>query len=173
MSRMILLLMVLLPMCLFCQDFSLEEKALEAFCSEIGNYRTSLKKTGIYFNEKVAPSVSNVYDIAYCFGRINWQEYVNQNLNELDSIRSLNKEIVSKKHIKIKAPRCRNFNRFPFLKKRKYRVVLRQATRYVCNTSSVLITMYHKPTGHFVLFSVLFNEDNQMVDTCFSSYIID
>lgn len=166
-------LLLLFPLSINGQDFFLELKAIERLCNEIDQYRDKMKSANIYFNGKITSRVSPVFDVAYCFGDITWQEYMEQNSTQLDSIRKLNKGIRIENHIKIKRSRCRNISRFPFFKRRKYSVLLNRSTHYFDNKSSVLITMFHKPTGHFILFSVLFDSDNLIIDDCFSSYTID
>jgi len=166
-------LLLFFPLCIESQDLLLEKKAIEQLCIDVDQYRHEMKDAKIYFGGKVSQRLSSVYDIAYCFGDIQWQEYMEQNSARLDSISGLNKELVLRNSANIEWPRCANISRFPFFKRKKYRVVLKRATRYFDNRSSVLITMFHKPTGHFVLFSVLFDADNSIAKSSFSSYLLD
>jgi len=168
-----LLMCCSLALCASGQGLTLEQKAIEQFCVEIDTYRDRLKVAKIYFDGKVAPRLSNIYDVAYCFGDIEWQEYMEQNLAKFDSISNLNGGIITENPVKVKWSKCGIINHFPLFKRRKYTLTVKRATHYLDSKSSVLLTMFHKPTGHFVLFSVLFDVDNAIVASCFSSFTIN
>lgn len=172
MKELVLILLCVCPSVVNCQQYSFEEKAIVLFCDSIGAYADSLFDTKIIFAGKIESEASRVYDVAHCFNDINLLTYSYGGQPELDSLFKVS-ENEDQRETAILDYKCSKFRRKTLFLKKKYKMRVYSVNSYLSDKKVVEITLYHKFSGHLVIFAVLFDDNGESIETCLRSLFID
>lgn len=172
MKELVFILFCVYPSIVNCQQYSLEEKAIVFFCDSIGAYADSLFDTQIIFGGKIESEPSRVYDVAHCFNDINLLTYSYGNQPELDSLLKVS-ENKNQRKTSFSDYKCSKFRRNTLFLKKKYKMRVYSVNSYLSDKKVVEITLYHKFSGHLVIFAAIFDDNRDIIETCSRSLFID